>query len=203
MEVDFKVIVWIVIIGIALLSSVVRKVLERRKGPVAGPQPGEPPGEGVGDPAKGLRDFLRQLEGLSKDEEEPRTEAPPPRPTLPIPVPPRRPAPTTVRAPSAARPKVAEIALRPSTPSTARAGERLGAGVARGVTRVADAQARIAAHKMAARVRAAAGHTPQRLPVVPGMHARDIAESVVWAEILGKPRAMRPWRAPGVFARSA
>lgn len=201
LDFDFNTIFWIVVIALPLLSSVLKRVFDKSKGPVPGPKPGE----GAGDRPKDLRDFLRQLEGLAKGEEEkPRTEAPPARRTLPIPVPPRQSAPAHARRSSATRPRTAEVALSTSTPSTARAGGNLGTAVARAVTRVAAAKARFAEESLEAeRARAASGRIRSRLSVVPGVSTRDLAESVVWAEILGKPRAARPWRTPATWARSA
>jgi hypothetical protein len=208
---DFEVIGWIILVSVAVIGGLVKRMLEKPKGPVPQPPPGEA-GGGAGDPVKDLRDFLRQLEGLAKGEDPRRTEAPPPKPAAERPAPLRRPPPAQPqrrpatappRVPSTASPKTAQIELPKRVPQTAHAGARLGTGVAQAVSRVTDAPLYGAAQRMPSGGRAAAARIPMRLPILPGAGEHDIGHAVIWSEILGQPRAKRPWRARMISMRSA
>jgi len=194
-----KTLIGIVVIFFLVVAPPLKKVLERGKAPA--PKPRGPAGGGEGAPIRNLRDFLKQLEDLAQERRPaPPEPSPQQRAPAPIPVPPRRPPQAAQKAA-----RRAQIAARARAEAEARAREaavkaRLFAAAApaveapRGAAVGGSAGAATAAKAAAgARLRRSG---PGRLPLVPVGRKEDLRALIVWSEILGRPRAARPWRAP-------
>ena len=188
-----ELVIWIILGVLFGLVGLVRKVLEKAGAnqPQRPARPGARPGPAQGKPDVGqqLRNFLNQLTGEGEGAE----EKAPPRPA------PVRPQPEQ-RAPRPAQPRrqrPAPARQRPASVTVQRA-ERPRA-VQRLVSEERAPEARRAAKKEQRKRRAQAAGPARRAATFPlpfSDVSRDkLKEAVVWAEVLGKPRALRAWRA--------
>ncbi|HAK95687.1 MAG TPA: hypothetical protein DCM87_11985 [Planctomycetes bacterium] len=201
MDETIKTVVALLVVFTMVVAPLLKKVLDRGK--AQAPPPRRPEGGGEGEPARDLRGFLKQLEDLAQGREPTVREAPKPqRKPVPVAAPARRPAATRRPVPAPAptpglrRPeRVAQSSMSADTRAQATAVETQARAAAGAGMRAQGAAGRAPGGDAARRPRGG------RLPIVSAGGTEDFGALIVWSEILGKPRAARPWRAPKVVSR--